>query len=536
MPAAVFITTHSAQWGKIQELGVGYVAAALQEEGYSSKVFQLSEEDTGDLQSLCEELKKSPPLLLGFALSHRTPQLDRLREICRLLRAAIPNSHFTAGGYWASFNSENLLKSIEFLDSVVVGEGEATCKALLVSLSTGKTLAGITGLATQTTSAVVTTFRTSTLDDLPEPYRDFDQLERDDVVSISTSRGCMAHCTFCNVPAWMRKFGTKEWRGRSTSRVVDEIEQMVNLHGLRRFWIVDSSFEDPLPSGLLRMREFANEILNRSLDIRYYVFHRAETIADEVSDELLILMKQSGLRRVFIGVEAANDAVLKSFAKRARRSQIEKALEKLRRVDILYRCGFIMFLPDGSVNNLEDNIKFLGDLGVAYSTGDLFTRLELYTGSTEVTRLANKGLVLPDYWCNPYAYLFEDREVEWLANNICPLKEKLAKTAKWETIHTANLIENSARYDRKVCEDKKLKTALQNFSDDLEEVQQFLMSSNVELFEALIQTSYTKSLPSLDKIISEHILVNHVEAVKTIELLSLEFLHSVRARHADFCY
>ena len=64
----------------------------------------------------------------------------------------------------------------------------------------------------------------------------------------------------------------------------------------RRFWIVDSSYEDPFPDGMERINLIANEIQANQVDIAYYVFFRSESIAHIHKNNLFDNLIKSGLR------------------------------------------------------------------------------------------------------------------------------------------------------------------------------------------------------------------------------------------------
>ena len=75
------------------------------------------------------------------------------------------------------------------------------------------------------------------LNTLPFPdYSDYDLdlYEHADGVSIETSRGCVAKCTFCAETHFWK------YRWRESNRVADEMEYQVNKYGINRFWFVDS--------------------------------------------------------------------------------------------------------------------------------------------------------------------------------------------------------------------------------------------------------------------------------------------------------
>lgn len=118
---------------------------------------------------------------------------------------------------------------------------------------------------------------------------------------VLSSRGCPMPCQYyCPYPVAM---GNK-WRARSTINVVDEIEYLV-----KNFNAGEILFRDPYytldPS---RTKNIADEIINRRLKISYV----CETHLDSLTEELIDLLYDSGLRALKVGIESVEQEVLKT--------------------------------------------------------------------------------------------------------------------------------------------------------------------------------------------------------------------------------
>lgn len=442
-PSIVFLSFSSKLWGRHEELGVGYVAAAAEAAGYPAMILTVDPE-AGDLPALLGQVRNAP-VLIGLALSHAATSLQTLESVLRECRNAIPDGHITAGGYFATFNSRKLLNALPELDSVVVGEGEETLVKLADRLCAKRDISNLAGLQTRTQS-----FRPRApikdLDALQHPKRGPTETGGRSIFPLSTSRGCLAHCTFCNVPAWTRHHGGG-WRGRSPVNIVDELEALTQSQAFPRVWVVDSSFEDSETGGFERITAIAKEILRRDLALRYYVFFRAETICEPEFSHVLPLLVASGMRRVFVGVETGDDNELKAFAKHARAASNRAALEILRTAHLAIRAGWIMFTPQIRLEELVQKLDQLADFALLHSTIDLFTCLEAYSGSAEIRKLEKLGLLHEDAWHDPFAYDFIDPRVAVLARAMVAVR--VAEGQKWdgEALHTADLIVAAARHE-----------------------------------------------------------------------------------------
>lgn len=536
MAVAAFVTVYSARWGPIEELGIGYIAAHLEKSGHQADVAYVSDDLTSGMPLLEKVLATCHPLLLGIGCSHRTLDFDRLRQLTTHIRSIAPEIHITCGGYWATFNYGQLLAEWPDLDSVVVGEGEETTLDLLTRLATNISLNHCPGLAlrlgTPPTRQVI-----HNLDSLALPKRSLPDNMQHGIASISTSRGCLAHCTFCNVPKWMSRYGGGTWRGRSPIHVVDEFEELIRGRGIRRFWVVDSSYEDPFPAGISRILEIADEILKRRLRLTYYVFFRAETVASPAFQEAISKLVSSGLRRVFIGVESADEDDLRSFIKKARPSEMARAISVLRTSKLAVRAGFILFSPRSTFESLRSTVAFMQENDLLWSTTDLTTCLELYSGAAEVTRLAKEGLLTGDPWRDPYCYRFRDQRLQPLAKALRDIRAENRVAHRWESVHTAYLVCNGAAHCEAIFDRPAVVTDLERFEREINDIAEFLSGQNAVFFENLLElTEGQWDQSRFDELAREFIDTYQTEAAATAEVLTHEFLLKCQADGVDLLF
>lgn len=82
---------------------------------------------------------------------------------------------------------------------------------------------------------------------------------------------------------------------------------------------------------------------------------------NEIVRQLLLRLKEVGLVRVFVGIEAGNPSQFKRYRRRMTLKENVIALNILRELQLGIDVGFIMFDPELSIDEMLENIKFFRD-------------------------------------------------------------------------------------------------------------------------------------------------------------------------------
>lgn len=207
---------------------------------------------------------------------------------------------------------------------------------------------------------------------------------------MSTSRGCMAHCTFCQSGNYGNRYHRlPRWRCRSAANVVAEVAVLVREHNVTAISFVDDDFFGGDAQGHERAYEIARLLGGLPRPIRFSI----ECRINELDAGLLRALRTAGLRRVLIGIEAANDADLALFAKKTTNAQAERAIALLRDLGIDFTIGFIMFQPQSSLGGIRENLDFLHRLRLG-TYRRIINRLELYPGAPLTGYFRRRGVDL----------------------------------------------------------------------------------------------------------------------------------------------
>ncbi len=408
-----------------EHLGVALMTSVLRRGGFTARILEIK---TNEHQQGLEQLKEQDPHLVCFTLM--SLNVESCKGFCTMLRQELPHVVIACGGPAGTYAGDQILAHIPQIDVVAVGEGEPTIWELVQRLYTGEPLDSCTGIILRNPDGTIqkTPVRPlmHNLDALPFPARDqFEQHGHDlEYMRISTSRGCVARCTFCSAPnvSNMIQKG-KAWRGRSVESVLEELTELVFKYNYRTFDFIDSTFEDP-DGGKLgkgRIRKIAQGILDAKLNIYYNCCMRAENWKDE-DNELLDLLFRSGLEKVNVGIESGTAEELGLWDKRAKVEDNVRIIRLLREHGIYLAMGFIQFHPYSSVDTLRANALFLKNHN-GHNLRRLTERLEIYPGTVIVSKLDKDGLLEDDYktTLHHFAYRFKDERVAKLAKHFASL-------------------------------------------------------------------------------------------------------------------
>jgi radical SAM superfamily enzyme YgiQ (UPF0313 family) len=390
-----------------ENLGMGYVGAALAQAGIDVELLDAGLEGWNTARSV-REIRGRTWKVLGLSVVLPTMVPPALSILENLGSPGL----VMMGGHTPSLAAERLLAGSPRDDLVVVvGEGEVTSVELVRAYLSGASLDGIPGIARSGPNRSEPRPLIQDLDALPFPDRRYlrPALARGQDAMVASSRGCYNNCVFCSVGAFYGLSPGPKWRARSPGNIADEVERLVKDHSVRQFRFADDNFMGPGEKGRQRAEAIAGEFLKRRLPVRFEVSVRA----NDVEEDLFRQLKEAGLYRVFLGVEAGVDACLERLGKNLTVEENRRAVFTLRRLGLEPYIGFILFDPDTTLNELVQNLAFLQEIrgkdGIVNSRLDLLNRLEVYEGTPVSGLLRSQGRLTGNYL--DYRYPFKDRGV-----------------------------------------------------------------------------------------------------------------------------
>lgn len=421
-------------------LGLEMLVAIAKRDGFQVSIidFNLEQISIDEFQTRLIALN---PFIIGITMTELS--IDITHQLLSSIRKKLADVHITVGGYYPSYNYAEILQRHCEIDCVVRGEGEATFSELLSYVANSKDWKRIAGIAYREKKEIKVTATRRLIDDLDQlPFADREyyftnknKLLRD-IPHIYSSRGCFGHCSFCSIhPFYGMSMGNIGWRSRSAENVIEEIEQLKDKYGYNEFVFFDDNFVGTLNYGKIRAERFAKNLIDNNINITYSI----STRPDNVDIELFKLLKLSGLKHVFIGIESFIPRILKLYAKGISVEANIRAIEILKSLNISTEIGFIMFNPYITYDELRANYEMLKKIRKGLMITTLNLELEIYKGQPLEKKLRKENRLCEFKDCF-YSYQMQDDYVQLVYNIV---KEKEV----W-FMNTYNKIKDLKRYSK----------------------------------------------------------------------------------------
>jgi anaerobic magnesium-protoporphyrin IX monomethyl ester cyclase len=336
-------------------LGLAYIAAMLEQ---SHRVAILDNYlENLSIEQLRKRIYLEKPEIVGitsdsFSFSSAVEIANAIKEVDKNIITVMGGPHSNV------FPNAPLMH--DSIDISVFGEGELTVVELWDKIKNGESLEDVQGIGWKDNNKIFINQPRElikNLDDLPFPARHLfpiDRYERkmkqylgntEPIDWISSSRGCVFDCTFCDN---REIFGS--YRYRSPRNVVDEIEFLVSRDGIKGIYFRESLFT----LNKKRVLGICSELKSRGLDIVWACDSRVDTI----DKGMLLSMKDAGCRTVWFGIESGCQDVLNNIHKGITISQVKDTVKLSNECGLKVGGSFMIGLPCESVDQMHETINF----------------------------------------------------------------------------------------------------------------------------------------------------------------------------------
>lgn len=175
------------------------------------------------------------------------------------------------------------------------------------------------------------------------------------VLPILASRACPFLCDFCPQALFMTR---QKHRVRSAESILAEITHLVTNFGAREIEFYDPTFAT--------RRKDTLALCDALVAAGNPVTWSCNSRCDVLTDELIEAMVRAGCRRVLLGIENGDQALIDAAKKNMTLEDIRRAFKALRKHGVETIAGFMVGLPGETPATVEGTIRFALELDPSY--------------------------------------------------------------------------------------------------------------------------------------------------------------------------
>lgn len=347
-------------------LGLLYLSAWLEHYGFENEVFDTTFSNQNDQRNFIVNFQ---PNIIAIYTNLMT-KIEVIQLIEFIQTSLVQHKPLiVVGGPDVTYNIDNYLHA--GADILVIGEGEKTILEICQAHQQGlwPDFYHIDGLAFRDQAgrahATKSREKIDDLDVLPLPNRSKIDIGKyldiwktnhgHSSISVSTQRGCPYTCKWCSTAVYGQSY-----RRRSPAKVVEELMEIKRNYHPDNIWFVDDVFT----VSHIWLKAFRDEVLEKQAVVPFECITRA----DRLNEEAMMLLKEAGCFRVWIGAESGSQKILDAMDRRVDATQVQQMI-RLANAKGIETGTFIMVGYPGE--NDEDIVQTLHHLKSA--NPDIFT-------------------------------------------------------------------------------------------------------------------------------------------------------------------
>lgn len=228
-------------------------------------------------------------------------------------------------------------------------EGEKTLVELLRQIKGDEKYSEVNNIAYRDGEEYIFTSTSSEGNSLEDNMIDFSLFPKQEIgktINIRTAKSCPFSCAYCGFPLRAEKYSYI-----SVERVEKELNELKALGCIEYINFIDDTFNIPKT----RYKEILRMMIKNKYNFKWYSFYRCD-FGDE---ETIRLMKEAGCIGAFLGVESANDGILKTMNKTSRVKDYLKAIKTLQEEEIMIFVSTIIGFPGETYKTAMETMDFI---------------------------------------------------------------------------------------------------------------------------------------------------------------------------------
>lgn len=388
----------------VYPIGLAYLAAHLDD--HEVEIFDLNLHRDDPYRPFGEVLDRMKPDVVGVSLRNmkvgmphlHTDDFQPQQEAIEFVKERLPGVKVVAGGTAFSLYSEAMMRRLSAIDMGCWGESEATFPQLLTKLDRPWEVKGVyyrdpdggqvkfTGYQDKVDFKALRPPRRDLVDHAPYLASSFVS------VGVQAKRGCALRCIHCSDTYLLGH----QVRMRDPKDVVDEMQRLVEDHGVQQMFFCDQIFNIPVKHAI----DICKEIVDRRLEVAWSAWFNEHR--NTLPDELMIWLKRAGCGLLSFSPDHVDDRMLKNLDKNFRHEDMLYTVQVAKKHGMDVEYSFFLNSPGEDLRSLMSILRFL-----VHARLQLGGQLRLFTllmmqpiriyPHTRLAELAREsGIITPD--------------------------------------------------------------------------------------------------------------------------------------------
>lgn len=459
---------------KFPILGESHGIAAIS--GYLKYKFPHIRVKTFDLQianseDVLQYINESKPCIVGFSVKLYT--FEQVQYFYKELSGNISEYRplIVMGNAVPTFNGEYILKHY-FKDVIISsGEGEYTFEDLYKYVHGDIALSDVRNISYYENEKVVQNnkvyFDSSEIY-LPDRSNTKYFFDTGNEVYVEGSRGCAyGGCTICACSDFLgSKDKSYKWRPRPVNLIIEDFEQLSDLN-IGNVTFADEDFIGDGIEGNKRIIELCKNLILAKTGVSFRMnaciksfYSRKDTPEiQEIKEQMVKLLKQAGLSKVFLGLESVVESQLKRYRKGFVLEEFFGALHLLKKYNIDCEYGIILIDPLMTFEELGLSLSVLYAKGFVDSIATLYKELRVqikhdYIRMIRKAESISKKKILGEFDFNQQSYeviRFLDDKIDLFVSLMRPWIDDIYRFYYVMRIYTRYAEDEESDVNHKLC-------------------------------------------------------------------------------------
>ncbi len=385
------ITSEKHMYTSTPNLGLAYIASSLRNNGFEVDLFDGMKKGMTK-KKLADRLKCHDYDVVGIQVY--TCSVKEAQESIRMIRSIDPEILTITGGAHPSCDPENVLGTLES-DFAFRGEAEEGFPRLLKKMyenmecqfgdipnliwkNNGKVVCNPLQPLKNPDAVGLPSWDLIPPDEYPNaPIGGF--VKKFPLATISCSRGCTHHCTYCaNSMIMGRKLRT-----RSSESILEEMMLLYFRYRVREFQIIDDCFT----SNKALAVSVCKGIIKRGLSVSISFPNGVRV--ESLDKELVQWLEKAGCYSLGLGIESGSQKIVDHMRRGQSLRMIEEKINMIKTVSNIKMCGFfIIGYPEENENDIIMTINMAKRLPLSRAQ---FTVWMPVPGSEMTEKLKSEG-------------------------------------------------------------------------------------------------------------------------------------------------